>query len=79
MSTKTYPIGTRIKFLFGTQDKDKTGRIVGVRAERPLVLLDKPCRKESYTWNDIAYSWWAGWEQIEPLKKQQLMFSFMYD
>ena len=75
MATKSYPIGTKIKFIGSCgKCKNKIGRITA-RDENGC-YIDLP---ESLCSRAIAGSFYTVWRFIEPLavKNQQLLFSFM--
>jgi len=83
MATKKYPIGTPIRFLYKREDNGKTGKIVGLRSNGcPIIFLptaDKHTKRNSYpTLSDgTKFTWKCSWNEIEPLKNVQLLFSFM--
>ena len=85
MATKTYPIGTKIRFLNKCLDTGLTGTIVGVSPSgKPDIFLPmaKKHVEDNYyptLSNGVKFTWHCRWEEIEPLvvKGQQLLFSFM--
>lgn len=85
MTTKKYPIGTKIRFINPTLDTNKTGTIVGFsysgRVDIFLPTAEKHI-KDNYhpTLPDgTKFTWHCRWDEIELLmvKGQQLLFAFM--
>ncbi len=82
---KTYPIGTKIRFLYKRIDTNKTGVIVGLRrGGGPIVFLptaDKHLKDNNYPTlpDGTKFTWKCGWDEIElfVLPNQQLLFNFM--
>ena len=84
MIKQKYPIGTKIRFLYKGEDTNKVGVLVAIEMSRPYIYLptaDKHIKRNHHPIlrDGTKYTWGCGWNEIEPLKKQQLMFSFMYD
>lgn len=79
MNIKPYPIGTKIRWVHPNKDNGKTGTFVGIREGCPLISIPNSCQIYPGTYNGRKYNWQCNWADFEVLKKQQLMFSFMYD
>ena len=79
--TKKYPIGTKIKFLSDGSDKDKTGEIVAIQHDMPIIFLpkgDNNVRLNNVRLIDgLTVTWLCGWDEIKPIRQGQLMFDFM--
>ena len=86
MDDKTYPIGTKIKYI-GTYNCDfggenltgMVGKIVGIVKNFPLVYLPEAKFKSSFSTKERPATVQTSWCRIEKLarKNQQLLFSFM--
>lgn len=76
---KTYPIGTAIRFLDSGPDKGKTGKIVKISGNMPVIFLPKG-QKNVRLIDGLMVTWLCSWDVIEPLriKGEQLLFDFMY-
>ncbi len=80
MATKTYPIGTLIKFLWEVEDTGKIGRIVGFRdSGEPVIFLPTSPNTRRELYKGAEYTWKCQWREIEPVGQQQLLFEFMYE
>lgn len=87
MTTKKYPIGTRIRFTPSSliscteaiADINKTGIIAGFSGNKPIIFLPQSKHISVYSVPWMRASWQTSWKNIEILsqKNQQLLFAFM--
>jgi len=81
MSSKTYPIGTLIKFLGNYEDcNGKVGRVVGIVQGAPLIYLPESQCVSCFSTKERPATVQCNWFSITPvvLKNQQLLFDFAY-
>ena len=84
MGNKTYPIGTRIRFIADKYmqpraqgDDGKIGTIVKVSNSMVWVYLPE----SHHNYNGKEITWSTRWECVAPIvkKNQQLLFDFAYE
>ena len=80
MKAKTYPVGTKIRYLGYGQDKGKTGKIVMIQHGMPVIFLSEGYNNVTLI-GGLVVTWLCGWKDIELAhsKGEQLLFSFMDD
>ena len=73
---KTYPIGTKIKYIgYCKACKDKVGKVVGISEQTCWVVLPQSTCSAARGGRKVM----CNWSDIIPIivKNQQLLFSFM--
>ena len=80
MADKTYPIGTKIKFISDYSDcNNKIGKIVDIIHGHPLIYIPESKEISQYATKERPATVQTGWWNIERIiiKNQQLLFAFM--
>ncbi len=79
MANPKYPIGTKIRFLWAVWDTNKVGTIVDIDKHDNTPIIHLPTGvKKHYLEDGRVYTWRCGWNEIELVGQQQLLFDFMY-
>lgn len=86
MAIKQYPVGTRIRFIYNSEDYNKIGTIVGLQHNgNPIIFLPTADKHGDGYYpvlpDGTKFTWRCSWQHVEllALPNRQILFGFMYN
>lgn len=84
MADKTYPVGTKVIFIakpsydrIARDDSGKTATITCINCGSISIFIPGSKNNHYTAGRNPRRTWTVPWEDIKPLKNQQLLFNFM--